>query len=68
MRNTYKILVGKPEGRRSFERPRCRWEDNMIVSFGVIGVEPFRWITTALGRVRHSLFLISLEKDWLVLM
>jgi hypothetical protein len=24
-RNAYKILVGKPEGKRPLERPRCRW-------------------------------------------
>jgi hypothetical protein len=29
MRNTYKILAGKPEGKRSYWRPRCRWEDNI---------------------------------------
>jgi hypothetical protein len=27
-RNTYRILVGKPEGMRPLGRPRCRWEDN----------------------------------------
>jgi hypothetical protein len=27
--NAYKILVGKPEGKRPLGRPRCRWEDNM---------------------------------------
>jgi len=25
-----KILVGKPEGKRPFGKPRCRWEDNII--------------------------------------
>jgi hypothetical protein len=25
-RNVYRVLVGKPEGRRSLERPRRRWE------------------------------------------
>jgi hypothetical protein len=25
----YKMLVGKPEGKRSLGRPRCRWEDNI---------------------------------------
>jgi hypothetical protein len=24
--NSYKILVGKPEGKRSLGRPKCRWE------------------------------------------
>jgi hypothetical protein len=28
MRNTYNILVGKPEGRRPLGRPRCRCDDN----------------------------------------
>ena len=27
-RNAYKVLVGKPEGKRPLERPRCRWEDD----------------------------------------
>ena len=26
-RGVYRILVGKPEGKRPFGRPRCRWED-----------------------------------------
>jgi hypothetical protein len=29
MRNTYNILVGKPEGKRSVGRRRRRWEDNI---------------------------------------
>jgi hypothetical protein len=37
-RNAYKILVGKPEGKRPLERPRCKWEDNikMDLKDGVI--------------------------------
>jgi hypothetical protein len=27
--NAYKVLGGKPEGRRLLGRPRCRWEDNI---------------------------------------
>jgi hypothetical protein len=27
-RNAYRILVGKPEGKRPLGRPRCRWVDN----------------------------------------
>jgi hypothetical protein len=26
-RNAYRILVGKPEGKRSLGRPKCRWVD-----------------------------------------
>jgi len=28
-RNVYRVLVGKPEGRRPLGRPRRRWEDNI---------------------------------------
>jgi hypothetical protein len=28
-RNAYRILVGKPEGKRPLGRPRCRWVDNV---------------------------------------
>jgi hypothetical protein len=29
IRNAYRILVGKPEGKRPLGRPRCRWVDNI---------------------------------------
>jgi len=25
----YRVLMGKPEGKRTFGRPRCRWKDNI---------------------------------------
>jgi hypothetical protein len=28
-RNTYRIVVGKPEGKRPIGRPRHKWEDNI---------------------------------------
>jgi len=28
-RGAYRLLVGKPEGKRLLERLRCRWEDNI---------------------------------------
>jgi hypothetical protein len=28
-RNVYRVLVGKPEGKRPLERPRSRWEDGI---------------------------------------
>jgi hypothetical protein len=30
-RGVYRVLVGKPEGRRPLGRPRCGWEDNIKV-------------------------------------
>jgi hypothetical protein len=44
MRNAYSVLVGKPEGKRPLERPRRRWEDNIIMDLREIGWEGVGWI------------------------
>jgi hypothetical protein len=36
-RDTYRILVGKPEGKRPLGRPRKRWEDNIRMDLREIG-------------------------------
>jgi hypothetical protein len=36
-RNAYRLLVGKPEGRRPLGRPRCRWVDNIRMDLGEVG-------------------------------
>jgi hypothetical protein len=36
-RNAYRLLVGKPEGKRLLGRPRCRWVDNIRMDFGEVG-------------------------------
>jgi hypothetical protein len=28
-RGAYRLLFGKPEGKRPLEKPRCRWKDNI---------------------------------------
>jgi hypothetical protein len=33
MRNAYKILVRKPEGKKPLGKPRRRWEDNIKIDF-----------------------------------
>jgi hypothetical protein len=37
IRNSNKILVGKPEGKTQFGRPRHRWEDNIRMDLREIG-------------------------------
>jgi hypothetical protein len=37
-RKVYKVLVGKPEGKRPLGRPRCRWEDGIRMDLRVIGL------------------------------
>jgi hypothetical protein len=33
-RNVYRLLVGKPEWRRTLGKPRCRWVDNIKINLG----------------------------------
>jgi hypothetical protein len=37
-RKVYKVLVGKPEGRRRLGRPRCGWEDGVRMDLREIGL------------------------------
>jgi hypothetical protein len=37
MRNTYNILIGKPEGKRPLGRPWYRWEDNIRMDLREVG-------------------------------
>jgi hypothetical protein len=46
-RNAYRILVGKPEGKRTLGRPRHRWVDNIKIDLGEIGWD---WIDLAQDR------------------
>jgi hypothetical protein len=43
-RNAYRILVGKPEGKRPPGRPRCRWVDNIKIDLREIGWDDVDWI------------------------
>jgi hypothetical protein len=36
-RGVYKVLVGKPEGKRPLGRPRRRWEDNVRMDLQEVG-------------------------------
>jgi hypothetical protein len=38
-RSAYRILVGRPEGRRPLGRPRLRWEDNIKMD-----LEELEWV------------------------
>jgi hypothetical protein len=49
-RNAYRLLVGKPEGRRPLRRPRCRWVDNIKMDLLEIGWGGVDWIGLAQDR------------------
>jgi hypothetical protein len=46
-RNSYRFLVGRPEGKRPLGRPRRRWKDNIKMDFREIGWGGMDWIDVA---------------------
>jgi hypothetical protein len=51
-RNAYRLLVGKPEGKRLLGRPRRRWVNNIRIYFQVVGWGDVDWIGLAKDRNR----------------
>jgi hypothetical protein len=49
-RNAYMILVGKPEGKRPFGRPNCRYVDNIKIDLREIGWDGVDWTDMAQDR------------------
>jgi hypothetical protein len=43
-RNAYRLMVGKPEGKRPLGRPRRRWVDNIRMALGEVGWGDVDWI------------------------
>jgi hypothetical protein len=46
-RDVYRVLVGKPEGKRPMGRPRRRWEDNIKMDQQEVGCGGMDWIELA---------------------
>jgi hypothetical protein len=51
-RNAYRLLMGKPEGKRPQGRQRCRWVDNTRMDLGEMGSCDVDWIGLAKDRNR----------------
>jgi hypothetical protein len=51
-RGAYRVLVGKPEGKRPLGRPRRRWEDTIRMDLQEVGCECMDWIGLAQDRYR----------------
>jgi hypothetical protein len=46
-RSVYRVLVGKPEGKRLLGRPMCRWEDSIKMDLQEVGCGVVDWIKLA---------------------
>jgi hypothetical protein len=55
-RGVYRVLIGRPEGKRPVGRPRCRWEGNIKMDLTEIGIDGANWIQLAQDRVQWRAF------------
>ena len=46
-RSSFKILTGKPTGKRPLWRPRRRWEDNIRMDLEEISINAGNWVDSA---------------------
>jgi len=49
-REVYRVLVGKPEGRRPLGKPRCRWVGNIRIDLQEMECGYMDWIGLAQDR------------------
>jgi hypothetical protein len=63
-RKAYRLLVGKPEGKRSLGRPRRRWVDNIRMDLGEMGWSDVDWICLAKDRNRWRALVNSVLNLW----
>jgi hypothetical protein len=69
-RNAYRLLVGKPEGKRPLGRPRRRCVDNIMMDLGEVGWGDVDWIGLAQDRDRRRALVNSVlnlgvpHADW----
>jgi hypothetical protein len=55
-RGVYRVLIGRPEGKRPLRRPRRRWEENIKMDLREIGIDEANWIQLADDSVQWRAF------------
>jgi hypothetical protein len=63
-RGVYRVLVGRPKGKRPLGRPMCRWEDNIKMDLREIGIDGVSWIQLAWDRVQWWPFVNMVVNLW----
>jgi hypothetical protein len=58
----YRVLVGKPEGKRPFGRPGRKREDNININLQEVGCKDIDWIDVGQDRDRWRAFVNAVMK------
>jgi hypothetical protein len=56
-RDVYRVLVGRPKGKRPLGRPRHRWEDNMKLDLREIEINGANWTQLAQDRIHWQAYI-----------
>jgi hypothetical protein len=60
----YRVLMGKPEGKRPLGRPRRRWEDKIVMNLQEVRCGGMDWIGLAQDRDRWGAFVCAVMNLW----
>ncbi|KAJ4437004.1 hypothetical protein ANN_17136 [Periplaneta americana] len=63
-RNAYRVLIWRPEEKRSLGRPRRRWEDNIKMDLREVGYDDRLWINLAQNRDRWRAYIRAAMNLW----
>jgi hypothetical protein len=61
--SVYRVLVGKPEGKRPLGRPRRRWEDNIMMDLQEVGGVRGDWMELVQDRDRWRALVGTVRKE-----
>jgi len=60
-RGVYRVLVGKPEGKRPLGKPRRKWVDNIRMDLQEVGCGYMEWIGLAQDKNRWRTFVSAVK-------
>jgi hypothetical protein len=63
-RGVYRVLVGKPDSKRPFGRPRRRWEDNVKMDLQEVGCGGMDWTELVQERERWRALVNAVMNLW----